>query len=371
MSQVESTKSKAMLLVQSDARAVLRDRTDTLAALKGKRLFITGGTGFLGAWLLEVLRVLNEDYDFRTKATVYSRNSKSFAEQWPHLGSCDWIRFQDGDIRYLAEIPRDTNFVIHAAALADRRLFSSQPTAVAETNSLGTARVLKACLLLENLEKSLLVSSGLVSGEQPWDVDRIDEQFVGPIRCDQVKSVYPESKRMAEVFAHAAISESKLPLVVVRPFALVGPYQSLQLPWAVTDFIRDSFNGGPIRIMGDGSTVRSILYASDFAFSVLAALAVGKPRSTFNLGSPEPIDLITLATMITQFFSPMPEILSKMGQVGHERNRRVPDMSLATKELGFQQTVPLTAALQRTIEWNRLIYGVPSSRSPRWRREEA
>lgn len=371
MSQVESAKSRAIQLVQNDARAVLKDRTDVLTALKGKRLFVTGGTGFLGAWLLELLRVLNEDYDFNTKATVYSRDSKSFAEQWPHLGSCEWIRFQDGDIRYLAEIPRDTNFVIHAAALADRRLFSSQPTAVAETNSLGTARVLKACLLLEGLEKFLLLSSGLVSGEQPWDVERINEEFVGPIRCDQVKAVYPESKRMAEVFAHAAISESKLPVVVVRPFALVGPYQSLQLPWAVTDFIRDSFNGGPIRIMGDGSTVRSILYASDFAFSVLAAIAIGKPRSTFNLGSPEPIELITLASMITQFFSPVPEILSRMGQVGHERNRRVPDMGLAEKELGFKQTVPLASALQRTIEWNRLIHFVPSNRSPRWRRKDS
>jgi len=346
---------RATQLVHSDALAVLNDRVEILRGLQGKNLFITGGTGFLGTWLLELLKVLNEDYQFNTKVTVFSRNSKSFADRWPHLGALEWVRFQEGDIRYLGEIPNDTHYIIHAAALTDRRSFSSQPTIVAEINSIGTARVLKACLLLENLEKFLVLSSGLVYGAQSWETERIAEDYAGTMRCDQTKSVYPESKRMAEVFVHAAISESKLPVVVVRPFSFVGPYLSLQLPWAVTDFIRDSFNGGPIRIMGDGSTVRSILYASDFAYSVLAALTLGKPRTTYNLGSPEPVELLKLASLITQFFTPVPEILTRIGQVGHERNRLVPNMDLATEELGFQVTVPLLSALQKSIEWHRLI----------------
>ncbi len=347
---------RAIQLVHSDAQAVLHNRVDILRGLQGKHLFITGGTGFLGTWLLELLRVLNEDYQFNTRVTIFSRNSKNFADRWPHLGTREWVRFQEGDIRYLGEIPQDTKHIIHAAALTDRRFFSSQPTIVAETNSIGTARVLKACLLLENLEKFLVLSSGLVYGAQSWETERISEDYAGTLRCDQTKSVYPESKRMAEIFAHAAISESKLPIVVARPFSFVGPYLSLQLPWAITDFIRDSFNGGPIRIMGDGSTVRSILYASDFAYSVLAALTIGKPRTTYNIGSPEPVELLKLATLITHFFSPVPEILTRVGQVGHERNRLVPNVDLATKEIGFQVTVPLLTALQKSIEWHRLVH---------------
>ena len=119
-------------------------------------------------------------------------------------------------------------------------------------------------------------------GVQPWDMPSIDEDFAGPLRCNDVSAVYAESKRFAEVVAQCAVSESKLPVVTLRPFAFVGPYQSLQLPWAVTDFIRDSMAGGPIRIMGDGSTVRSIMYASDYAFWVLAALACGRPRRTIT-----------------------------------------------------------------------------------------
>lgn len=355
MTAAQPSPQQALEMVRADARRVIAGREGLLDPLRAKNLYIAGGTGFLGTWLLELLKVLNEDHAFGTRVTVFSRNSSPFREKRPHLANATWLRFEDGDIRFLADLPHDTHFVIHAAALTDRRLFSSQPTLVAETNSLGTARILKACLLLENLEKFVLVSSGLVYGGQPWEVERIDEDFAGPLRCDEIRSVYAESKRMAEVFAQAAISESKLPVVVVRPFAFVGPYQSLELPWAVTDFIRDCFTGGPIRIMGDGSTVRSLLYASDFAWNVLVAAARGRVRASYNLGSPEPVDLLRLATLITQYFSPAPEILTRVGQSGHEQNRLVPDIRRAERDLDFRVTVPLDEALHKTIQWHRCI----------------
>lgn len=346
---------RALDLVRADAEAVLQGRTARLDALRGQHLFLTGGTGFLGAWLLELVAVLNQRHGFGLKVTVFSRNARDFARRWPHLGGLDWVHFQEGDIRYLAELPVDTRYIIHAAALTDRRLFASQPGAVAETNGLGTLRILRAANLLEDLQRFVLLSSGLVYGRQPWDMPRVDEGFAGPLRSDEVGSVYAESKRFAEIAAQCAVSESKLPVVTLRPFAFVGPYQSLQLPWAVTDFIRDSLNGGPIRIMGDGATVRSIMYGSDFAFWVLSALVNGRPRATYNVGSPEGIDLAALAQLITRHFSPAPEIHLRLGQSGHDRNRLVPAVDKAVHDLSVDVTVPLPAAIERTIAWNRFI----------------
>ncbi len=345
---------RALDLVRADAETVLDGRSQRLNSLRGQHLFISGGTGFLGSWLLELVKVLNESHGFGLRVTVFSRQARAFAARWPHLGQLEGVRFEEGDIRYFSELPRDVRYIIHAAALTDRRLLASQPSAVAETNSGGTQRLLRAANLLEDVQKFVLLSSGLVYGAQPWDLARVDETFAGPMRCNDVNAVYAESKRFAEVVAQSAISESKLPVVTLRPFAFVGPYQSLQLPWAVTDFIRDSFTGGPIRIMGDGSTVRSLMYASDYAFWVLAALANGRPRETYNVGSPEPIDLGSLAKMITQSFNPVPEIRARLGQTGHDRNRLVPDVSRAQRDLGVEVTVPLGEAVQRTITWNRL-----------------
>ncbi len=349
--------NRAIALVRADAEAVLEGRVERLHALRGQHIFITGGTGFLGTWLLELAKVLNERHDFGLRATVFSRNAQALAAHWPHLGREKWVSLHEGDIRYISDLPRDVRYIVHAAALTDRRLFASQPTAVAETNSLGTLRILRAANLLEDLQKFVLLSSGLVYGSQPWELPRINEDFAGVLRCNEVNAVYPESKRFAEVIAQCAVSESKLPVVTLRPFAFVGPYQSLQLPWAVTDFIRDSFNGGPIRIMGDGATVRSLMYYSDFAFGVLVALAAGRPRATYNLGSDEPVDLLTLAQKITRHFSPVPEIRLRLGQSGHARNRLVPDTGRMAQELGFKVTVSLDDALQKTIAWHRSLKG--------------
>ncbi|MDI1320962.1 MAG: NAD-dependent epimerase/dehydratase family protein [bacterium] len=349
--------NRAIALVHADATAVLAGQADRLAALRGQHVFISGGTGILGTWLLELIKVLNEAHGFEMKATVFSRNARHFAQCWPHLGNLAWIHWQEGDIRYLTELPRDVRYIIHAAALTDRRLFASQPGAVGEINSLGTLRILRAANLLEDVQKFVLMSSGLVYGAQPWELPRIDEKFAGPLRSNDVGAVYPESKRFAEVLAQCAVSETKLPVVTLRPFAFVGPYQSLQLPWAVTDFIRDSFNGGPIRIMGDGVTVRSIMYVSDYAHWVLAALAAGRPGETYNVGSAEPVDLLTLANAITRFFAPVPEVRTRVGQAGHDRNRLVPDTAKAQRDLGVSQTVPLEAALQKSIEWHRCMQG--------------
>lgn len=347
---------RALALVRSDVEAVLAlGRSDQLDALRGQHVFVSGGTGFLGTWLLEFVKVLNELHGFGMRVTAYSRNARAFAVRWPHLGQQEGVRFEEGDIRYFTDLPRDVRYVIHAAAFTDRRLLASQPSSVAEVNSVGTQRLFKAANLLEDLQKFVLLSSGLVYGKQPWDRPRIDESFMGPLPCSDVNAVYAESKRFAEVVAQSAISESKIPVVTLRPFAFLGPYQSLHLPWAVTDFIRDSFTGGPIRIMGDGSTVRSLLYAGDYAFWVLAALANGKPRETYNVGSPEAVDLGSLAKMITQSFVPVPEVRTRLGQTGHEPSRLVPDVDRVRRDLGVEVTVSLPEAIRRTILWNRYM----------------
>ena len=339
--------------VRNDVEAVLAGRTEPLKPLANGHLFISGGTGFLGTWLLELIAVLNARHRFNTQVTVFSRSAPDFARRYRHLGGCKEFRFIEGDVRYLTELPRETDYILHAAALTDRRLFASNPTAVGEVNGVGTIRLLRAANLLEHVRKLVLVSSGLVYGPQALSVERIDENYSSGLPCDNANAIYAESKRFAEAMAAAFVSEAKLPLVIVRPFAFVGPYQSLELPWAVTDFIRDSLAGRPIKIMGDGSTVRSLMYASDYAYWTLAALACGRERNAYNIGSPHPIDLLSLARMITQYFTPPPEILTKVGPSGHETTRLVPCVDKARGEWGVEVTVSLPEAVQKTIAWHK------------------
>lgn len=345
--------AKASTLVREDVESVLKGRTGLLKSLAGGHLFITGGTGFLGTWLLELLAFLNKNHGFKTRVTVYSRTPKSFIDRLPRLGQDPAFRFVEGDVCHLVEIPADVTHVIHAAALTDRNHFASNPTRVGEVNANATLRVLRAAQLLPDIQRFVLLSSGLTYGQTPLTVDRVDESYAGGLPPFDFNAIYAESKRFAEALAGAFLSETKLPVVVARPFAFVGPYQSLALPWAVTDFIRDALAGGPIKIMGDGSTVRSLMYASDFAFWILAMTAQGRLRSAYNVGSSEPIDLLSLARQITNFFNPIPEIVTELGGAGHPSSRLVPSTDKAERELGVTSTVSLEQALQRAITWHK------------------
>ncbi len=346
-------KTKAFDLVREDVANVLSGRAEPLRDLAGGHLFLTGGTGFLGSWLLELLAHLNEHHSFQTRVTVLSRSPQDLATRAPHLAANVAFTFIEGDVCHFAEMPMDVTHVIHAAALTNRNQFASNPTHVGEVNANATLRVLRASQLLPDLRRFLLISSGLVYGEVPRQLERVDETYVGGLPSFNFNSIYAESKRYSETIAAAFLSETKLPIVVARPFAFVGPYQSLALPWAVTDFMRDALTGGPVKIMGDGSTVRSLMYASDFAYWTLAMAANGRARAAYNIGSPEPVDLLSLAHRITQFFSPIPEILTEIGGTGQTSNRLVPSTRKAERELGLQLTVGLSDALQRTISWHK------------------
>ncbi len=347
--------AQAQHLVKSDVERALSTALPRLESLAGKHIFLSGATGCLGLWLLEYVKVLNEDHGFSLQVSALQRNEHDLLTRAPHLAQFEGLSLLSGDVRYLDGIPADVTHVIHAAALSDRRLLASRPVEVAEVNALGTHRILQAVRLLEDVHNVVLLSSGLVYGTQPLDCERITEQFTGELPSNTVNAVYAESKRFAEAIAVGFASESKIPLSIVRPFAVIGPYQRLDLPWAVTDFIRDSFHGGPIKIMGDGTTVRSIMYAGDFASWVLCACAAKLRGETFNVGSPEAIDLLTLAEKITSHFSPQPDIQLNAGHLGHHPSRLVPEVSHAQNTLGVGFSLNLDQAITQTLTWNRYI----------------
>jgi len=149
-------------------------------------------------------------------------------------------------------------------------------------------------------------------------------------------------------------NQHRLSIVNTRPFAFIGPYQLLDRPWAINNFIRDSLFGGPIRILGDGETVRSYMYPSDMAWWLLNILSRGDSGTNYNLGSPNGITLLKLAELIAQQFPQPPKIVSRISpdkSLAH--SRFVPDVTSAEKNLGLVLKVDLETAIKRTILWNR------------------
>lgn len=331
-------------LVVSDATA--------LAPLRGTSVLITGGTGFMGTWLTELLTHLNDHHDFGVEINLLSSQAETFRARVPHLAGRSDVTLLQRDIRSVVDLPEELNYIIHAAASPDTRLHASDPLRVMQVISQGTAAVLEAATRLPDLRKFVNVSSGLIYGAQPHEMPGVAERYVGGLDCASVSMAYAEAKRFGETLCAGYRSQHRLPIVGARPFAFVGPYQLLDRPWAINNFIRDGIKGGPIRIQGDGRTVRSYMYGSDMAWWMLNILVRAAPGQIFNVGSPQEISLHQLAERISAYFQWRPEI---MLNVAAERSpppsRFVPDVSLARDSLGLSLTVNLDTAIQRAVTW--------------------
>jgi len=328
--------------------------TSGLALLKGRKLYITGGTGFMGTWLLEALAWLNDTAVFGVSAAVISRNASEFKARHPHLASRKEFSFADRDAKDIIEIPGDVSYIVHAAGSPDNRFHSSDPMRAMGAISKGAEAVLEAAVRLPDLVKVLHISSGLVYGPQPMDLERIPETYPGGPDCSSITSVYAEAKRYAETLVAAYRSQYKLPVAVARPFAFIGPYQFLDKPWAVNNFINDAMRGGPIGILGDENTVRSYMYPSDMVHWLLTMLAAPGALGTYNLGSPEAVTLLSLAKKVSANFTPAPEIITaKPGQKRHGVSRFAPDVSVVQKNLGLKVRIGLDESIRRTLLWNK------------------
>ncbi len=315
-----------------------------LDALRGKRLFVTGGTGFFGRWIAGVLARGWPDY--RISATVLTRDPESFRACYPELAASPALSFVRGDVRYF-EFPKgEYSHIVHAAAdtsvAADRDSATLMDTIVG-----GTARTLEfatAC----GAQRLLMVSSGAVYGAQPADVERIPESFTGA--CDPLdpRSAYGQAKRLAEQMCACANARGDLQTTIARAFAFVGPGLPLDAHFAIGNFIRDAVAGREIVVGGDGTPLRSYLYAGDLAAWLLTLLARGEAGRAYNVGSDRALSVVELATRVAAQSSSSKVAVRGAPEPNAQRSRYIPDI-LRARDLGLEAWTPLDEAIRRTM----------------------
>jgi len=330
-----------------DCHEILNTEVDGLSDLKNQTVVITGGTGFIGSWLIEMIIALNEDYGFNINVYIISTQKSDTSYALKLFSDKENINFIQKDIRNLLELPRETTYIIHAAANPDNRIHISNPIETMSIISDGTKRVLEVASECPNLKKVINLSSGNIYGKLS---KYVNEKDMGFLDCGSILSVYPESKRFAETLSTSYQSLFKLPIVTVRPFSFIGPYMSLNKPWAINNFIRDAMLSNRIKILGDGQTVRSYMYPSDMAHWLLRFLVSGKPGKAYNLGSSYGITLEQLANEIVKIMNK--NINIDILNMSQSDSIFVPDTKLAEETLSLTLKVPIDFALKRTIEWN-------------------
>lgn len=327
------------------------ERTESIwQGLDGERLFITGGTGFFGIWLLETIAAARVELGINIDVTVLSRDPERVLAGCPQLaGSCSWLK---GDVRDFALPEGDFSHIIHAATSVDARFNASSPDEALETMYVGTRRVLELAARCR-ARRLLLTSSGAVYGRQPPDVARMPETWPGGPDTTMVDSVYAEGKRVAELQLAIAAQKTGLEAKIARCYAFVGPRLPLDWHFAVGNFIGDALAGKELTVQGDGRPVRSYMHASDLVIWLLTILMRGEPMRPYNVGSEEACSIVELATRVAQVagLSGRVRIMAPTGEGAAPRY--VPDTGRARTELGLAVEIGLDEAIERTLHWWR------------------
>ncbi len=343
-------------LPPADLAEILQHARTAFETLRDARLFITGGTGFFGHWLLESLSFAHRELSLNLHVTVLTRDAARFAHRSPHIAALPFLRLLEGDVRSFPFPAEKHTHIIHAATDSGGQQDARPAYELAESILAGTQQVLR--FALETGAKRLLyTSTGAVYGRSTT-LEHTPETYLGAPDPLQLSSSYDEAKRMAEHLCIAYAHRTPLEPVIARCFAFVGPHLPLDTHFAIGNFLGAALRGERLHIKGDGTPRRSWLYMSDLAAWLWTVLAHGKSNRAYNVGSEEAYTIEQAARLTVETLqggagrTAASEVqIDRIADMAAPLNSYVPSTARVREELGLVAAVNLTEAISRTADW--------------------
>jgi nucleoside-diphosphate-sugar epimerase len=336
-------------LATDDLEHVLTKGRDAFVLLRDARIFITGGTGFFGHWLLESLLYANHELALGVRVSALTRNAAAFRARSPHIADDAAVTLLEGDVRGFTFPAERHTHVIHAATDSGGQQAALAPGALTAAILEGTQRVLDFAEHT-GAQRVLYTSTGAVYGRSTTLLHTPESYGEGQIITLPPDS-YEAAKRLAE---NLCLMRPALQPVLAQCFAFVGPHLPLDQHFAIGNFIGAAMRGETIHIKGDGTPRRSWLYMADLAVWLWTLLALGLAGRGYNVGSDEGMSIAEAARVTAETLRPGLAIqIDGTPVAGAALNSYVPDVSRARGELGLEVSVPLAEALRRTAEWYR------------------
>ena len=311
--------------------------------IKQKKLFITGGAGFIANMLISKLI----DDNLITVFDNFHRDVLSNSGLAEHKN----LSVESGDVLdfdKVASAMSGADIVIHAAAIAGIDTVIKEPTKTMRVNMIGTANVLEAAKLNGVKGRFVDFSTSEVFGNRAFNSTEDDDTVTGS--AGEARWTYAVSKLAGEHLAIAYWKEFSLPVVSVRPFNVYGPGQVGE--GALQIFIKRAIEDEDIFIYGDGSQIRAWCYVDDFVAGLLACIekkqAIGE---SFNIGNPRAVTTIYgLAETVIRVLNSKSKIIFKPA-LSADIELRIPSVKKAAEMLDFQAKVNLDEGIVKTAEW--------------------
>lgn len=313
--------------------------------IKNKKIFITGGAGFIANTIMRQLITDNEFVVYDN----FHRDTLSDSE----LNKHEKITVIKGDVLDLpamTEAMKGCDTVIHAAGIAGIDTVVKNPVKTMQVNMIGTANMLEAAKENNITYRIIEFSTSEVFGSMAFKSSETDETVAGS--AGEARWTYAVSKLAGEHLAKAYHTEFNLPVVTVRPFNVYGPGQTGE--GAMQIFIKKALAGEDITIHGDGAQIRAWCYVDDFVDCIMRCLssdsAVGE---SFNIGNSRAvITILGLAQTVCRVLDSSSKILYQ-DALSADIAIRIPSVEKTDEMLGFKAKVDLEEGIRHTAEWMR------------------
>lgn len=310
------------------------------------RVLITGAAGFLGSHLCELF--LSKGHQVIGMDNFITGHSRNLA----HLASNPDFSFIRHDVSDFIFVPGHVDAVLHFASPASPNPaspygYTNLPIQTMKAGALGTHNALGVARA--NNARFLLASTSEIYGDPQVHPQR--EDYWGHVDPNGERSVYDEAKRYAEALTMAYHRFHGVETRIVRIFNTYGPRMDLNDGRVVPNFLKQAIQQKPLTVYGDGQQTRSFCYVSDLIDGIYRLL-MSDETNPVNIGNPTENTVMELAEEINRITeNPAGIIVKKELRLGHDPQRRRPDITRAKTILGWEPKVSLAEGIQQTLPY--------------------
>ena len=316
------------------------------------RVLVTGGAGFIGSHLVDVLRARDARVVVLDDLTTGQRSNLAHSES----GDVELVEGSTNDAALVEQLMADADLCFHLASAVGVQLVVSNPLESLLKNVRGTDIVMAAAARHET--RLLFTSTSEVYGKNSsGSLDEEADRLLGsPFKA---RWCYETSKAFGECLAHSYHRDQGARMTVVRLFNTVGPRQVSQYGMVVPTFVRQALAGEPLTVYGDGSQTRCFSHVTDAVRGLVELMDVdGSVGRVFNIGSSTEVPIVELARRVIEHVGSSSEIdfvpYADAYDVGFEElGRRKPDTSAIRQLIGWAPQLSVDDAIRDVVAFER------------------
>lgn len=321
--------------------------------LENTTVVISGATGLLGSFLIDVLMWRNLYFEQKCRVIAVGRDEQKAQARFLYCYRLPYFTFISHDINVplVLDSAGNIDYVLHLASNTHPIAYANDPIGTITTNIIGLKNMLDFSVQ-HHTRRFAFASSNEIYGENRGDQEFFDEAYCGYIDCNTLRAGYPESKRCGEALCQAYLKQKSLDIVIPRFTRSYGPTMLKNDSKAVSQFIKRAVEGEDIVLKSEGNQYYSYTYVSDAISGFLTVLLLGKTGEAYNIASRESdIRLKDLAAILAKIANTnvVFELPNEVEKIGYSKATKARLNGKKIKTLGWNPQYDIVTGLKKTV----------------------